>query len=293
MTLKTLWADKRKRFTLLAITATVVAVCVCVVGWLAFSAHALNVAKADCAKMADTVRVRANAYSTLVTGDAKTAANIEAGQVKDTKTVEALTKALKVDEPEYGGCVADDEQGLQAATSTLTAQAKWYKTHEASLSKMVKAVNASKLAKTIDTANTLLNNSDGKVQDNGTRDELSKAIQAKDEQAITTAMTKVNDSIAAKQKADEEAKRKAEEEAAAAAAAQAAAAQQSYSYGYSSGSTGGYSNGSSGSSGSSSGGSASSGSSSSGSVTIRGGGYGVGAGSDPTCTRESCAPIRR
>ena len=248
MTLKTLWNDKRKRVILLAVTAVVVVAVAVAGGWWAFSAHAMNVAKTNCAKASDSARVKANEYNALVNGDAHTASEIKPEQVKDGKTVETLDKALKADAPTYSGCVADDEEGLQDATAKLNAQAKWYNSHETSLSKAVKAVSASKLEKTIDSANALLRDSDGKVQDNATRDELSKAIEAKDEQAIAEATVKVNDSITAKQKADEEAKRKAEEEAAAAAAAQAAS-QQSYSSGstgsYSSGSTGSYSGGSS------------------------------------------------
>ena len=248
MTLKTLWNDKRKRVILLAVTAVVVVAVAVAGGWWAFSAHAMNVAKTNCAKASDSARVKANEYNALVNGDAHTASEIKPEQVKDGKTVETLDKALKADAPTYSGCVADDEEGLQDATAKLNAQAKWYNSHETSLSKAVKAVSASKLEKTIDSANALLRDSDGKVQDNATRDELSKAIEAKNEQAIATATTKVNDSIAGKQKADEEAKRKAEEEAAAQAAA---AAQQSYSSS-STGYSGSYSSGSS-SSGSSSG----------------------------------------
>ena len=78
----------------------------------------------------------------------------------------------------------------------------------------------------------MLNDSDGKVQDAKTRDELSKAVKAKDADLIAAASKKVNDSMAAKTKADAEAKAKAEQEAQAQAAAEAAAAaqaQQSYS----------------------------------------------------------------
>ena len=283
---KTLWADRRKRVLLLTATVLVVVAVAVAGGWMAFSAHALNVAKADCAKAADSARVRANEYNALVNGDAHAASNIEAGQAKDAKTVDTLKKTLKVDEPEYGGCVADDEQGLQDATAKLKSQAKWYKAHEASLSRAVKAVNASKLEKTVDDANALLNDSEGRVQDDATRDELGKAIQARDGQAIADATAKVNESITAKQKADEEAKRKAEEEAAA-AAAQAAAAQQSYSTGYLSGSTG-YSGGSTGSSSS---GSGSSGSSSGSAPVVRSGNQGVGSASD--CDAACRAPIKR
>ena len=290
-TWKTLWNDKRKRAILLAVTTVVVAALAVTGGWMAWDAHALSVAKADCAKAADSARVSANGYDALVNGDAKTASEVTVEQVKDGKTVETLDKALKAEAPEYGGCVADSEQGLQEATSKLDAQAKWYDTHESSLSKAVKAVTASKLDKTIDDANTLLKDSEGKVQDNATRDELNKAIQAKDEQRIADATAKVNESITAKQKADEEAKRKAEEEAAAAAAAaQAAAQQQSYSS-YSYGSTGSYSGGASSSSGSSSSGSSSNGSSSGGSSEGFGVAFGVGSASD--CDAACRAPIER
>lgn len=107
----------------------------------------------------------------------------------------------------------------------------------------MKAVNDSKLEKTVSDAERLLKNSDGKVADAATRDELSKAVKARDADKIAAASKKVNDSVTAKTKADEEAQRKAEEEAAAQAAAQAqtqqsySAPQQSYTPSYSGGST--------------------------------------------------------
>ena len=109
----------------------------------------------------------------------------------------------------------------------------------------VRAVNDSKLEKTVSDAERLLKDSDGKVADAATRDELSKAVKARDADKIAAASKKVNDSVTAKTKADEEAQRKAEEEAAAQAAAQAqtqmqqsySAPQQSYTPSYSGGST--------------------------------------------------------
>lgn len=134
--------------------------------------------------------------------------------------------------PEYEGCVADGKDGLETAIDELDDAAAWYEKHAGSLKKAVDAVNDSKLAKTIDTAKTLLESSNGNVQDDKTREELSKAIEAKDEAAIAKASKAVNDSIAAKQKADEEAKAKAQAEAdaKAAAAANAQTQQQQYNY---------------------------------------------------------------
>lgn len=103
----------------------------------------------------------------------------------------------------------------------------------------VRAVNDSKLEKTVSDAERLLKNSDGKVADAATRDELSKAVKARDADKIAAASKKVNDSVTAKTKADEEAQRKAEEEAAAQAQTQQSysAPQQSYTPSYSGGST--------------------------------------------------------
>ena len=173
-----------------------------------------------------------NDWNTLVNGDAADLLEVKADQVKDAKTIDALKTALDVEAPEYEGCVADGKDGLETAIDELDDAAAWYEKHAGSLKKAVDAVNDSKLAKTIDTAKTLLESSNGNVQDDKTREELSKAIEAKDEAAIAKASKAVNDSIAAKQKADEEAKAKAQAEAdaKAAAAANAQTQQQQYNY---------------------------------------------------------------
>lgn len=246
------------------------------IGWKIWSDRRLAEAKAACATASDAARGAMNDWNTLVNGDAADLLEVKADQVKDAKTIDALKTALDVEAPEYEGCVADGKDGLETAIDELDDAAAWYEKHAGSLKKAVDAVNDSKLAKTIDTAKTLLESSNGNVQDDKTREELSKAIEAKDEAAIAKASKAVNDSIAAKQKADEEAKAKAEQEAAAQAAAAAAQSQrqaQSYtpsytntgtssgrsytnvgSAGASSGSTGGSSSGGSGWSGPTSGG---------------------------------------
>jgi len=177
-----------------------------------------------------------NDWNTLVNGDAADLLEVKADQVKDAKTIDALKTALDVEAPEYEGCAADGKDGLETAIDKLDDAAAWYEKHTGSLKKAVDAVNDSKLAKTIDTAKTLLESSNGNVQDDKTREELSKAIEAKDEAAIAKASKAVNDSIAVKQKADEEAKAKAQAEADAKAAEEAASAataqtqQQQYNY---------------------------------------------------------------
>lgn len=217
---------------LVAAVCAVILVVAGIIGWNAYSGAKLAEAKEACVTAADTVRNNANEYNALLNGDAADAAAVKAEQVKDSKTVESLGKELKAMAPEYEGCVADGKDGLETAIDELDDAAAWYEKHAGSLKKAVDAVNDSKLAKTIDTAKTLLESSNGNVQDDKTREELSKAIEAKDEAAIAKASKAVNDSIAAKQKADEEAKAKAQAEAdaKAAAAANAQTQQQQYNY---------------------------------------------------------------
>jgi len=178
-------------------------------------------------------RKAADSYSGLVDGDAATASQITVKQVADAKTVDALAEALKANEPDVVACVADSKADYESKTSLIEKNTGWYGKHEKSLENAVRAVNDSKLEKTVSDAERLLKNSDGKVADAATRDELSKAVKARD----------AYDSVTAKTKADEEAQRKAEEEAAAQAAAQAqtqqsySAPQQSYTPSYSGGST--------------------------------------------------------
>ena len=123
------------------------------------------------------------------------------------------------------------------------------------LESAVKAVESSKLDKTVADADGLYKATEGNVQDEKTREALKQAIAKRDAGAIAKAVKSVNDSKAAKEKADAEAKAKAEQEAAeqeaaAQAAAEAAAAQsqtqqsysaprQSYTPSYSGGSTSG------------------------------------------------------
>ena len=169
---------------LVAAVCAVILVAAGIVGWNAYSGAKLAEAKEACAAAADTVRNNANEYNALLNGDAADAAAVKAEQVKDSKTVESLGKELKAMAPEYEGCVAEDAQGLDAATVKLNEQADWYGTHEKSLSKAVRAVAESKAAKRLETAKTnltakldeaskLLADSDGKVADNATRDALS------------------------------------------------------------------------------------------------------------------------
>lgn len=209
--------------------------------------------------------------------DEATATTYKADQLKEPKLLDKLdaaiskAKALKgVPEDQPGEWLAWQLASAKKANATdadeADAQAK-------ALNAALKAVRDSKLAKEldgakdqlkqgIDSASQTLKDTDGKVADNATRDSLTKAIDeanntlskkgVTDPKTYTDAKAKlekavkaVNDSIQAKQAADEKA---AQEAAAAQAAAEAqaqaqAAQQQAQSYsGYTGGSYSNYSN---------------------------------------------------
>ena len=233
---------------LIAAVCAVILVASALVGWNAYSGAKLAEAREACAAAADTVRSNANEYNALLNGDAADAAAVKAEQVEDSKTVESLGKELKAMAPEYEGCVAEDAQGLDAATVKLNEQADWYGTHEKSLSKAVRAVTESKAAKRLETAKTnltakldeaskLLADSDGKVADNATRDALSNAIDAanglkdgNDPAKIDGARKTVEDAINGVA-ASVQAKTDADAQAAAAAAQAQAQARSAYNGG--------------------------------------------------------------
>lgn len=231
-----------------------------VAGCRVWSARELAEAKEACAVAADGVRGAANDYNAVVNGQAADASAVAADQVKDARTVDALAKALKTTAPEYEGCLAGSKAGLDEATSKLDRQAAWYRTHAASLGKAVKAVESSRLDRTVEDAEKLLADSKGRVADEKTRSMLEQAIKDRDADAIGEAVNAVDGSVKAKAKADADAKarREAEEKAQAEqeaqAAADAAAAQtqaqqqaqqqaQSYGGGYSYGGGTGYTGG--------------------------------------------------
>ena len=242
---------------LIAVVCAVILIAAGIIGWNAYSGAKLAEAKEACATAADTVRNNANEYNALLNGDAADAAAVKAEQVKDSKTIESLGKELTAMAPEYEGCVAENAQGLDAATVKLNEQADWYETHEKSLSKAVRAIAESKAAKRLDAAKTnltakldeaskLLADSNGKVADNATRDALSNAIDAanglkdgNDPAKIDKARTTLEDAINGVN-ASVQAKTDADAQAAAAAAQAQAQAQSTYTGGGSSYSGGAY-----------------------------------------------------
>lgn len=204
-----------------------------VCGYRAYENHRVSMAREACQSAVTDLGKTVKSYKALLVADATTAAlKTDATSVKDAKTLDALKQAVGAETPGMVKCDASDKTGLDEATAKADKAAKGVKADAKALESAVKAVESSKLDKTVADADGLYKATEGNVQDEKTREALKQAIAKRDAGAIAKAVKSVNDSKAAKEKADAEAKAKAEQEAAAQAAAEAAAqtqTQQSYS----------------------------------------------------------------
>lgn len=174
---------------------------------------AMETASTDCGAARKAATEAAGKLATATDKANATLKTVAGKDVKDTATVSRLETALKTTRAGTpAACKADGgAAALNKAARMNRTMAKAMESTTGRITELVSAVDKSKLDKTVDTAQQLLKDSDGKVQDPKTRDELSKAIKARDADKISAASKKVNDSVKAKEKADEEAKLKAEE----------------------------------------------------------------------------------
>lgn len=204
-----------------------------VCGYRAYENHRVSMARQACQSAVTDLGKTVKSYKALLGADATTAAlKTDATSVKDAKTLDALRQAAGAKTPGMVKCDASDKTGLDEATAKAGKATKGVKADTKALESAVKAVESSKLDKTVADADGLYKATEGNVQDEKTREALKQAIAKRDAGAIAKAVKSVNDSKAAKEKADSEAKAKAEQEAQAQAAAEAAAqaqTQQSYS----------------------------------------------------------------
>lgn len=205
-----------------------------VCGYRAYENHRVSMARQACQSAVTDLGKTVKSYKALLGADATTAAlKTDATSVRDAKTLDALKQAAGAETPGMVKCDASDKIGLDAAAAKADKATKGVNAAAKALESAVKAVESSKLDKTVADADGLYKATEGNVQDEKTREALKQAIAKRDAGAIAKAVKSVNDSKAAKEKADAEAKVKAEQEAQAQAAAEAAAAQsqtqQSYS----------------------------------------------------------------
>ncbi|MFR3086252.1 MAG: hypothetical protein ACLVHB_03535 [Bifidobacterium pseudocatenulatum] len=199
-------------------------------GYRAYENHRVSMAREACQSAVTDLNKAVKSYKALLNADATTAAlKTDATSVKDAKTLDALKQAAGVETPGMVKCDASDKTGLDEATAKADKTTKGVKADAKALESAVKAVESSKLDKTVADADGLYKATEGNVQDEKTREALKQAIAKRDAGAIAKAVKSVNDSKAAKEKADAEAKAKAEQEAAEQAAADQTQTQQSYS----------------------------------------------------------------
>lgn len=228
-----------------------------VCGYRAYENHRVSMAREACQSAVTDLGKTVKSYKALLGADATTAAlKTDATGVKDVKTLDALKRAVGAETPAMVKCDASDKTGLDEATAKADKTARSVKADAKTLQAAVRAVESSKLDKTVADADGLYKATEGKVQDDKTRDALKQAIAKRDADAIAKAVRAVNDSKTAKDQADAEATAKAQAEQEAAAQQAQQQAQRSYSYGsYSSGGWSGSAGGRSYSGGSYSGGS--------------------------------------
>ena len=262
----------------------------------AVAAEERETAVNDCAKAAKTLKTSRAAWEKLLKDTKTGAGKLQANQVKDAKTVDALKKAMAAATPTgSASCTAGGRTDVEDAATAIRKAADAYDANRKALQKAAKAVEASKLDKTVADATKLLADTKGRVKDDKTRQTLDKAIKARDADAIARAVKAVNDSKAAKDRADAEAKAKREADEAAKAAQQQATTPYSGSSsgsGRSNGYSGSYGSGSSSNSYSPSHSSGSGGSSSSGSVSSGQQGDGAPSWSVPSEPSEDNLPGR-
>lgn len=228
---------KNRRPVVIGVTAVAAVALVAggVCGYRAYENHRVSMAREACQSAVTDLNKAVKSYKALLGADATTAAvKTDATSVKDAKTLDALKQAAGVETPGMVKCDASDKTGLDEATAKADKTTKAVNADAKALESAVKAVESSKLDKTVADADGLYKATEGNVQDEKTREALKQAIAKRDAGAIAKAVKSVNDSKAAKEKADAEAKAKAEQEAQAQATAEAAAqaqaqTQQSYS----------------------------------------------------------------
>ena len=176
-----------------------------VCGYRVYENHRVSMAREACQSAVTDLGKTVKSYKALLGADATTAAlKTDATSVKDAKTLDALKQAAGVETPGMVKCDASDKTGLEAATAKADKTTKGVNADAKALESAVKAVESSKLDKTVADADGLYKATEGNVQDEKTREALKQAIAKRDAGAIAKAVKAVNDSKAAKRKAEEE-----------------------------------------------------------------------------------------
>ena len=223
----------------IAMVCTFAVIVALIIGWYSIDARKkLDAARSDCTTSMKLASEAKTAWTNLLSKETTVkASKITDKQVADATVVNRLKKAMTgASSKDIVDCsTVTDVNGLQQTAEHNREIDDAYEKQTTALSTMVKTVMDSQRKKTLldaqtmlksklDEARQLLTNSDGNVQDNATRSTLSDTINNADKNknstnidqlnkltnALTTAIQAVNDSIATKHQADEEARKQAE-----------------------------------------------------------------------------------
>lgn len=139
---------------------TLVAGGVC--GYRAYENHRVSMAREACQSAVTDLGKTVKSYKALLGADATTAAlKTDATSVKDAKTLDALKQAAGVETPGMVKCDASDKTGLDEATVKADKATKGVKADAKALESAVKAVESSKLDKTVADADGLYKATEG------------------------------------------------------------------------------------------------------------------------------------
>ena len=175
---------RHRKWLVAVIVAVVVVVVAGLVGWRVVENRRHGSALESCNRAAKSLQERT---SSAKMARYREASGVKADQVKDAKTVTNMSSSVKaagVLKPSLIQCNASMSTG---ELNTAVSKAKKLDSEYEAVSKAAKAVLASRDAKTLDDAKAALNtkkdeaskllgDSDGKVADNATRDNLQTAI---------------------------------------------------------------------------------------------------------------------
>ena len=227
---------RHRKWLVAVIVAVVVVVVAGLAGWRVVENRRHGSALESCNRAAKSLQERT---SSAKMARYREASGVKADEVKDAKTVTNMSSSVKAAgglKPSLIQCNASMSTG---ELNTAVSKAKKLDSEYEAVSKAAKAVLASRDAKTLDDAKAALNtkkdeaskllgDSDGKVADNATRDNLQTAInqagQIKGDEAkayqdaagsLQTAIDRVNESMQAKSQADQQAAAQAAQEQAA------------------------------------------------------------------------------
>ena len=185
-------------------------------GYLWWSHRQLTEASGECSvAYSKAVKAQGKLTEYLKSDAVKAAIAVKDSEVRDAKTVGTLASTVKTasnTKTDIPGCPSGNLKGIRAVTARLDKTADVYAKTVSEVRGKAEAVNASKLDRTIDDATKVLDDSNGRVEDDKVRAALENAIKSKDGKAISDAVKAVNDSI--KAKADADAKAEKEEQAA-------------------------------------------------------------------------------